>query len=76
VRADYEDYAPFVREGGIIAFHDIVSGDESHVGEVPRFWSELKESEPAAIELVDDWGQGGFGIGVIRKKARYLSRPG
>jgi predicted O-methyltransferase YrrM len=70
VRADYEEYAPLVRDGGIIAFHDIVPGDESAVGEVPRFWAELKMVEPDAIELVEDWGQGGYGIGVIRRKAR------
>ena len=69
VRADYEEYAPFVREGGLIAFHDIVPGDETLVGGVPRFWNELKASHPGAVELVEDWDQGGYGIGIIRKRA-------
>jgi hypothetical protein len=42
VEADYRDYCEFVRPGGIIAFHDILSADTG----VPRFISELERTVP------------------------------
>ncbi len=36
------------------------------VGGVPRFWQELKERMPVTKELVDNWGQGGWGLGLCR----------
>lgn len=65
VSGDFQLYGPLVRENGLVAFHDIVDGPFSSVGDVPRFWRELKARLPG-IELVEDPGQGGFGIGVIR----------
>jgi predicted O-methyltransferase YrrM len=62
VRADYETYAPLVRPGGIVAFHDIVPGPDEAVGGVPEFWRTLRRSV-AANEIVADWKQGGYGIG-------------
>lgn len=69
VKRDYEMYSPLVRSGGVIAFHDIVPGPEENVGGVPRFWSELKKSLPQGryLEIVRDWSQGGYGIGVVFK---------
>lgn len=71
VAADFELYAPLVRPGGLIAFHDIVplrEGDERHtVGGVPRFWRELKERHASAHEIVNNPAQSAFGIGIIRK---------
>ena len=69
VKKDYEMYSPLVRPGGIIAFHDIVPGPIELVGGVPRFWSELKEKLPRGnyLEIVRDWNQGGYGIGVLFK---------
>jgi predicted O-methyltransferase YrrM len=71
VRRDFEAYGPFVAEGGILAFHDIVPENPRRrgeydlcSGEVPRFWSELRAHYRHA-ELVDDWQQGGMGIGVL-----------
>jgi cephalosporin hydroxylase len=64
VRSDYEMYSPLVRPGGLIAFHDIVDGPEDAVGGVPKFWREIKTE--STCELVQDWGQGGYGIGVLR----------
>lgn len=66
VAADLRQYSPLVRQGGLIAFHDIVPGPEEHVGGVPRFWQELKASE-AVTELVADWNQGGYGLGVLTR---------
>jgi predicted O-methyltransferase YrrM len=65
VRKDYDLYAPLVRPGGLIAFHDIVPGDEGLVGGVSRFWEELRRSHETT-ELVESWDQGGYGIGVVR----------
>ncbi len=64
VKKDFEMYSSLVRKGGIIAFHDIVPGQKEYTGVVPKFWREIRgnyESE----EIVKDWSQGGFGIGII-----------
>jgi len=66
VRRDFELYSGLVRPGGWIAFHDIVPGDEEMVGGVPRFWQELKERMPVTKELVEDWEQGGWGLGLCQ----------
>jgi predicted O-methyltransferase YrrM len=64
VRKDFEMYGKLVRRGGIIAFHDIVSGRPEDVGGVPRFWNEIKH-DFGYIELVKNWKQSGCGIGII-----------
>ena len=71
VRRDFEAYRAFVGDGGVLAFHDIVpenpqrrSEYELCSGQVPRFWSELR-SRYRHAELVEDWNQGGMGIGVL-----------
>jgi len=64
VKRDFEMYSPLVRKGGIIAFHDIVSGPSENVGGVPTFWNEIKRSF-TYNEIVKDWQQEGYGIGVI-----------
>ena len=61
---DFALYRDLVRPGGIIAFHDIVPGSERAVGGVPRLWQELKQRH-AHREIVKDWQQGGFGIGLL-----------
>lgn len=66
VKKDFEMYSPLVREGGIIAFHDIVLGPEYNVGGVPRFWKEIKRKYKYK-EIVKDWNQNGWGIGIIFK---------
>jgi predicted O-methyltransferase YrrM len=63
VRSDFAMYAPMVASGGLIAFHDIVDGPEDAVGGVPRFWREIRPE--AAEEIVADWDQGGYGIGLM-----------
>ena len=57
-------YAPLVRNGGLVAFHDIVEGRPEWVGGVPQLWHEIKND--SATEFVKDHGQGGYGIGVLR----------
>jgi predicted O-methyltransferase YrrM len=69
VKKDFADYAPLVRSGGLVAFHDIVPGGPGKHGDpggVPTFWSELKTTHPDATELVEDWDWGSCGIGVVR----------
>ncbi|MDR3548752.1 MAG: class I SAM-dependent methyltransferase [Candidatus Pacebacteria bacterium] len=64
VKRDFEMYGQLVRPGGVIAFHDIVDGNEEFVGGVPRFWKEIRDKYPHD-EFVEDWKQGGLGIGVL-----------
>ena len=74
VANDFELYSPLVRPGGLIAFHDIVPDNltttgqrsSSYSGEVPRFWKDVKSRFQDCTELVEDWSQDGFGIGVVR----------
>jgi len=64
VKKDFEMYSPLVQNGGIIALHDIVPGSDEHVGGVPQFWQEIK-NKYNSVEIVEDWKQGGYGIGII-----------
>jgi predicted O-methyltransferase YrrM len=65
IRQDFEDYAPFVRPGGLIALHDICRHELGWSGEVHRFWPELARRF-AGEELVDASGPAGYGIGLLR----------
>jgi len=74
VKADFTNYSPLVRKGGLIVFHDIVAdfrtryGKEipnaPYTGEVPVFWNEIK-AEHKTSELIEDPEQDGYGIGVV-----------
>jgi cephalosporin hydroxylase len=68
VKMDYELYSPLVAKGGLIAFHDIVPAAAELGFGVAQFWKELKPMQKTT-EFVEDWGQGGFGIGVVTKTA-------
>jgi predicted O-methyltransferase YrrM len=74
VRRDHELYGPLVRDGGLIAFHDIVDGPLEAVGGVPRYWREVRGSLDDTVELVHDRAQGGYGIGIGRRVAAPGSR--
>jgi predicted O-methyltransferase YrrM len=65
VRLDYNMYSPLVRPGGIIAFHDILEKQPVPDNQVYYFWKEIKKSNNTE-EFVKDYGQTGFGIGIIR----------
>lgn len=56
VKKDYENYAPLVRRGGIIAFHDIFS-----IEDVRRLWNEIKATGKKTLEIHDN----GDGIGIL-----------
>jgi predicted O-methyltransferase YrrM len=65
VASDFRMYAPLVRSGGLVAFHDIVPGPAENVGGVPAFWQSVRAAD--SLEFVEDWNQGGYGIGVLRR---------
>ena len=75
VKGDFEMYGPLVRDGGMIAFHDIVplrpSGPrprhdfDLQGGEVSEFWADLRPTHEVS-EFVEDWHSGRFGIGAIK----------
>ena len=47
VRADFELYEPLVRDGGLVAFHDIVPGSRDLVGGVPGFGARSRSATTA-----------------------------
>ena len=63
VKMDFEMYSPLVREGGMIALHDIAPHRDKDVG-VPDFWNELR-NEYDTVEIIAKSDQGWAGIGVI-----------
>ena len=66
VKADFEMYAPLVRSGGLIAFHDILNNPKMPDSQVHHFWNEVKHRY-AHREFIDDarTEQQGMGIGVL-----------
>lgn len=69
VKSDFEYYKGLVRPGGYVVFHDIIMTTQNqpllYVGDVPKFFSELKNSYETK-EIVENYGQGGYGIGIIK----------
>lgn len=66
IKQDFEMYAPLVRSGGMIAFHDIKPSLPDNWIQVGRFWEEIKGSYEFE-EIVDptvNWG----GIGILYQK--------
>ena len=65
IKMDFEMFSPLVKDGGLIALHDIVLHPAATGCEVNRFWEEIK-SRYEYTEFVSDWNQGWAGIGTIR----------
>jgi hypothetical protein len=65
VRRDYELYSPLVRDGGLIAFHDIRPNVQDAETQVYRLWDELKAKGLRCREIVTEPYCGWFGIGVV-----------
>lgn len=65
VRHDWQTYRPFVRSGGVVAFHDILPPTVAHPEiEVAYLWEEIKSTHRTLEIIADrkaDWG----GIGVV-----------
>jgi len=64
VRSDFEMYAPLVRSGGIVTFHDIAEHKREKDCGVDRFWNDIKECYRYR-EVIADPKQGWAGIGVL-----------
>lgn len=77
VMEDYRMYAPLLREGGLMAFHDIMpeaNGSDTYVGGVPKFFREHIQRHHDAICYVERPNQDGFGVGVVRWPAADKAR--
>lgn len=71
VKGDFERYAGLVRDGGIIAFHDIQKHPPEAQCEVEKFWTELKSTDIHSdrmhfYEFIEEAGGPWAGIGVVR----------
>ncbi len=69
VKEDYYLYEDIVKDGGVIAFHDIRT-DRENCG-VPKFWNEIKEvygKEHFEEFCENDYSPLGGGIGALIKK--------
>jgi predicted O-methyltransferase YrrM len=66
VKQDYQMYAPLVRKGGLIVFHDICKHPPSWGCEVDKFWNEIKTAY-LHQEIIDNPHQNWAGIGVLYK---------
>ena len=64
VKKDFEMYGSLVKQGGMIAFHDVCPGPERSVGGAPVFWNELA-GRYKNLMIVGDQDQQGYGIGVL-----------
>lgn len=64
VKKDYELYAPFVRPGGVIGFHDVALHPPITRSEVHVLWNEIKRTKRSQ-EFIEDQKQGWGGIGVL-----------
>jgi predicted O-methyltransferase YrrM len=66
-KADFRNYGPLVRPGGIIAFHDILPRPDLPEIQVHRLWSEVRAKHDTR-ELIGPEGSGrkiGIGIGLV-----------
>jgi cephalosporin hydroxylase len=73
VARDFQIFRPLVRDGGLVAFHDVVEDSFTRTGirtphwtgGVPKYWRALK-GHYRHHEFVNSWDQDGLGIGAIR----------
>jgi predicted O-methyltransferase YrrM len=76
VKQDFEMYAPLVREGKPIAFHDILPHPQAPSCEVDRFWNDLRIGR-RNLEFIDRQpdaaGKEYGGIGVVYRDADHRS---
>lgn len=75
VRADFLNYGPLVKPGGMIAFHDILPRSDMPEIQVHRFWAEIKEACGGEDILGPEGSKRRVGIGVLRIQ-RSLDPPG
>jgi predicted O-methyltransferase YrrM len=63
VQRDFQMYAPLVRSGGMIAFHDITTYKPVAQCEVEKFWGEVKQNYRHR-EIIEKVKEGSFPIAV------------
>ena len=63
VKEDWQMYSPLVRQGGLIAFHDVAGNYQET--EVKKFWDSIKSAFTYREYIADSDGR--YGIGVIFK---------
>lgn len=71
VKKDFEVWSPLVKDGGIIALHDIVYHLHNRDCEVEKFWNELKTHSKYGSWKSEEYhfedNQTNRGIGVLQK---------
>jgi predicted O-methyltransferase YrrM len=65
VKADFLDYGPLVRPGGLIAFHDILPRPDMPSIQVDRFWQEIKTQYKTRELIGSDESGRQIGIGLL-----------
>ena len=63
VKNDFDRFAPFVKDGGIVAFHDIIPGPGNGV---PLFYNELRKKYESFEFKQRTYGWGGIGIIIYK----------
>lgn len=53
VKKDHEMYGTLAKSDGVIAFHDIVPGNDYYVGGSPEFWNEINQKY-RHVEIVEN----------------------
>lgn len=66
VKADFLNFAPMVRPGGLIGFHDILPAEHDPDIEVNQLWRQIKPRFEAQEFVGVDHGGRVIGIGLIR----------
>jgi len=66
VKADWMNYGPMVRPGGLVAFHDLITPDFGRHVKVPELWREIREAGYPVCELFADPREGWGGIGIVQ----------
>jgi len=64
VKRDFNMYSSLVKEGGIIAFHDIANHPLESGCNVDKFWNEIK-IDNESLEIIEDSNLNWGGIGVF-----------
>ncbi len=72
VQADFLNYSPLMRKGGLIALHDIVPDYSARLGietgtwtgGVPNFWR-AQQTISKTEEIIEDPDQDGYGLGLV-----------
>jgi predicted O-methyltransferase YrrM len=65
VKADFLNYGPMVRPGGIIGFHDILPRSDLPSIQINRFWKEVREKYNTREIIGPDESGRKIGIGLI-----------